>query len=273
MSQDVMKTNEIPVNQSLGVLGIVIKISVLSFFVGASFGCNNDKPKPKGSSGDVTSSRTEENQGDTTVDTEETVTKEGKKKKGADAAEEMPEEMSEAQPATPAAKAPEIPPKLGFRNFESAHSTMAALTGIPKTNARVGVAYNANKVSLLTDPSVKSLTSSSVVGLFKLSSTYCDELTKDAALRTSVFGTFDFAGLPQTVLAEAGKKQVAETLVTKFWGKDLAKLPPHDANVAMVVEIITELLAMNTANTAATTLRVVSGACTATLMSSQAMLY
>lgn len=203
---------------------------------------------------------------------------ETKKTKNAEKMVEATPEM-EGIPApsddtTPAPTKPAEPPaKFGFRNFESAHSTMAALTGIAKNNPRVVAAFSANKVSLLTDPMAKSITSSSVVGLYKLATTYCDEFMKDTTLRTSFFGTFDFAGLPQTVLADAGKKQIAEALVTKFWGKDLARLPPHDVNVSMVMEVLNELLTMNPTNTAQTTLRVISGSCASALMSSQAMLY
>jgi len=251
------------------------KLALIVVGAGLLFSCNNSKSSGKNSAAPINDRDSDQGNENSEIGNDsgdKAIKNEGPMTKSSEGDPNMA--SGDGTPgATPTPKAPEIPAKYGFRNFESAHSTMSALTGIPKSNAAVVTAFNANKVSLLTDPSAKGLTSSSVVALYKLSTTYCDALVKDTALRATVFGTFDFAGLPQTVLNDDGKKLIAEALVTKFWGKDLARLPPHEANVAAVKETITELLTMNTANTAATTVRVVSGACAAALMASEAMLY
>jgi hypothetical protein len=189
------------------------------------------------------------------------------------AVDELATATTESTPMPPPPAPVKVWPRIGIRNFASAMSTMSFLTGIPKTNPRVLIAYNANKGSLPSDAYADNLTNSSVVGLYKVSSTVCDELTKDPAARAAMFGTFNFAGLPQAVLGDQGKRQVAEAIVLKFWGKDLAKLPAHDTNIAMVTEVLNELLALNPANTADITLKVVSGTCTAALMTTQAMSY
>lgn len=181
-----------------------------------------------------------------------------------------PEMMPEAPPSAPA---PKVFSLMGVRNFESINSTMSALTGVPKTTPTIVTAFNANKVALPTHSFAENLSSSAVVGLFKLAATYCDELAKSVTLRPAVYGTFNFAGLPQAVLTPDGMRQVADALVTKFWGKDLARLPPHDANVTQMVTTMTELKTLIPGNTAADTVKIINGSCTAALMSTGSVVY
>lgn len=166
----------------------------------------------------------------------------------------------------------ELPPtnqvvvKAGLRNYEQINATMSTLTGIPRTNATVKTEFNTNlATSLPTDNDVRAFLGSQQVAVFKLAVEYCDALVKDTTARAAVFGTFNFGATPAVAFDAAGKDALADTLVTKFWGKDLASLPPHAESVDQVVAIIDSLLVGKTLTTVAVTPAVVTGVCTATL--------
>lgn len=156
--------------------------------------------------------------------------------------------------------------KAGLRNYAQINATMASLTGIAPTNATVKTEYNTNlATSLPTDNDIRAFLGSQQVAVFKLAVEYCDALVKDTTARTAVFGTFNFAATPAAAFNAAGKDALAEALVTKFWGKDLASLPPHAESVDSVVAVIDSLLQGKNLNTVAVTPAVVTAVCTATL--------
>lgn len=189
---------------------------------------------------------------------------------------EMPENPSVPnEPPAPPAPAPPVKvySLLGIRNFESIHSTFSVLTGVPKTTPAVSAAFEANKGALPSHSFAEDLTSNVVVGLYKLSGVYCDELAKVPALRAAVYGSFDFAGLPQAVLNDAGITALADVIVTRFWGKNLAKLAPHDSNVNQMIMTFRDMKSEFPGNTAADTVKIVNAACTAALMSTSAIVY
>lgn len=164
-------------------------------------------------------------------------------------------------------------PKTGIRNFAQINATMSTLTGVPTTNQQVATFYNAQATSLPTDNDVKGFIGSQQVAVFKLAVEYCDVLVKDTALRTSVFGNFNFAAAPNVAFATDAKNALADALVSKFWGKNLSTLSPHAENVAIVVTLINDLLNGRDLTVATQTPGIATGTCAGVLSSAPVTLY
>ncbi len=174
----------------------------------------------------------------------------------------------------------ELPPvnqvvvKAGLRNYEQINATMSTLTGVPRTNATVRTEFVTNlSTSLPTDNDVRAFLGSQQVAVFKLAVEYCDALVKDTAGRGAVFGVFNFAATPAVAFDTAGKDALADALVTKFWGKGLASLPPHAESVDAVVAVIDSLLVGKNLATVAVTPAVATAVCTAALASAPVTMF
>ena len=166
-----------------------------------------------------------------------------------------------------------IQASIGLRNYEQIDATMAVITGVPNTTAGIRTVFNNLTTSMPTDNDIKGFLGSQQVAVFKLAVEYCDALVKDPTKRAEFFPGFDFGGTPAAVLNASGKQDIADTLITKVWGKDLDFLPAHSESVASVVALIDDVLVGKNANQAAVTGAVVTGVCTAVLSSAPAVMY
>jgi hypothetical protein len=162
-----------------------------------------------------------------------------------------------------------IPTTLGTRNFEQVNGTMSAVTGI-EGNTTVTSRYNTLKSQLPSDNDIKSFNFSGQIGITVLAAEYCNALVNNAAYatqRAAALGTIDLNATPTVALNTAGRAAVAQALITKFWGTGLNSMPNLTNAQNSIVTLIGELVAGET-NNAATTKKVVVGACTSVLASS-----
>ena len=164
--------------------------------------------------------------------------------------------------------------KAGLRNYSQINATMSLLTGVPRTNATVAPVFNAQLTTALpTDNDIKAFLGSQQVAVFKLAVEYCDAMIKDANLNKAFFGSVVVTGAPSVVFSDQGKGAVADVFVTKFWGKGLDALPPHDQNVTMSRGLIDALLQGKDMNNAAVTGPVLTGVCAGVLSSAPVTMY
>jgi len=164
----------------------------------------------------------------------------------------------------------------GLRNYDQVNATMATLTGIPRTNAAVVTSFNTLATSLPTETDVKAFIGSQQVSIYKLAVSYCDELINDtanAAQRTAVFGSFNFSAPLSSAFNAAGQQAFADIIITKFWGKDLASLPPHDASVKQATDLIAALLQGKDMTSTKLTPAVATAVCTAALASAPVTMF
>ena len=160
-----------------------------------------------------------------------------------------------------------------LKNYDQINASMAVITGIPETTPAVRAVFATLTTSMPTDNDIKGFLGSQQVSIFKLAVEYCDALVKDPAKRALFFPGFNFAGTPATVLNATGKQNIADTLVTKIWGKDLDFLPPHAESVASVLGLIDNVMVGKNAATVAVTGAVITGACTSVLASAPSIMY
>jgi len=159
---------------------------------------------------------------------------------------------------------------LGMRNFEQING-MAALTQI-EGNSTVNNRYTTLKSQLPSDNDIKSFSFSGQIAITVLAAEYCNTLITNTnnvytAQRTAAVGNINFNSPPSLALNAAGRLDVAQKLISKFWGEGMKNLP--DANTARmdIATLLGDLVAGETDNTT-TTRKAVIGACTSVLASS-----
>lgn len=168
-----------------------------------------------------------------------------------------------------------IPTTVGIRNFEQVNATMMAVTGV-EGNSTVISRYNNLKTQLPTDNDVKAFSFSNQIGITVLAAEYCNALITNTnnmytTQRTAAVGMINFAAAPSVALTAAGKADVAQKLMAKFWGSGLMSNPNAAATQASIITLLGDLVAGETDNTT-TTRKAVTGACTAVLASSPILL-
>lgn len=246
--------------KGLKVSGLISILSAALVFAGCGNSSGKNLRSRNSGNPDLTPERVE-NEGDATA-----------KKKPADTEKGtvVTEETTETPGEVPLAK---IEAAVGLRNYEQINATMSVITGVPGTTAAVRTVFNNLTTSMPTDNDIKGFVGSQQVSVFKLAVEYCDALVKDATKRAEFFPGFNFAGTPAVVLDATGKAGIADTLISKIWGKDLDFLPAHAESVASVVSLIDSVLVGKNTGQAAVTSAVVTGVCTAVLASAPAIMY
>jgi hypothetical protein len=197
----------------------------------------------------------------------------GKKNPHEDEKEKEKESDQEEEKDEGSVALQKIKSSVGLKNYEQINESMAVITGVPSTTAAVRTVFAELSTSMPTDHDIKGFLGSQQVSVFKLAVEYCDALVKDPARRALFFPGVNFAGTPATVLNASGKQQIADTLVTKIWGKDLDFLPPHNESVATVIGLIDGVLVGKNTATVAVTSAVITGTCTAVLASAPSIMY
>ena len=164
--------------------------------------------------------------------------------------------------------APDLEPRVGIRNFRQINDTMAALTGVPRTNATVAAAFATLTTALPDSNDIRTFNGSHQVSISKLAVEYCDAMVEDATLSAAAIPGFNFAALPAAAFDQAGKTLVAKSLIEKFWGTGLESLPSEDESVATIVQLI-DAIAAGKAQTAVMTKSIVKGVCVSLLSTGQ----
>jgi hypothetical protein len=164
-----------------------------------------------------------------------------------------------------------VPTTAGVRNFEQVNATMMAVTGV-EGNSAVISRFNTLKSQLPTDNDIKAFSFSNQIAVTVLAAEYCNALVTNTnnvytTQRTAAVGAINFGANPSVALNAAGKADVAQKLLAKFWGAGLAASPNAATTQASIVTLLGDLVAGETDNTT-TTRKAVTGACTAVLSSS-----
>lgn len=166
----------------------------------------------------------------------------------------------------------------GIKSHEQILNTMSEITGVSITNGSVKSVYDQVVTSLPTDNDVKVFLPPHQLAITKLAAEFCKVLVdtssipagKPVALRSIIWPTLNFNGVPSASLAMASRDVLIDEVIEVFWGgivtseeKSLATDDLH--------QLIDDLL-LNEANTATTTRNVVKGVCTTVLASAHVTL-
>jgi len=174
----------------------------------------------------------------------------------------------EAEPPAPPAPLDEEPEsEIGLKTFDEINVSMAALTGVSKTNANVSATFNTVKQQLPTVESISGFLSAHQMAVTQLSIKYCDALVEDTTLRESFFPSFAFSTNANTAFDTAGRDLVINPLLENFVGNNLDS-QPSDSAVSTELNNLIDTLTTCSANTSCASDRtetVVKATCAAVL--------
>jgi hypothetical protein len=165
--------------------------------------------------------------------------------------------------AAPAQDLPKVS-DVGVRTFDEINETLSAVTGVPKTNAKVSGTFATVKQQLPTVADMQSFLASHQVGVAQIAVQYCSELVNDATRRQQIWPSVDFNSGSQ-FSSQAGIDAMINPLVDRVLGTGLAGQPTtlsvHDELNSMVGK----LCATTACTTGARVQTVTKAACGAAL--------
>ncbi len=146
---------------------------------------------------------------------------------------------------------------VGVRTFAQVNSTLAALTGVPKTNAAVASTYLAVQQQLPPTPTLESFSSANQVGIAQLAIQYCNVLVNTPAYASVVFPGVTFSGS----LFPGGISSVTGALANRVLGSGLKSQPAASTVTTELGNLINALCTTQACNTTARTQAVTAAAC------------
>ena len=146
---------------------------------------------------------------------------------------------------------------VGVRTFAQVNSTLAALTGVPKTNAAVSSTYLAVQQQLPPSPTLESFSSANQVGIAQLAIQYCNVLVNTPAYAAVVFPGVTFSGS----LFPGGISSVSGALANRLLGSGLKSAPAASTVTTELGNLINTLCTTQACNTTARTQAVTAAAC------------
>ncbi len=126
-------------------------------------------------------------------------------------------------PAPPADPPNPVASDIGMRTFEEINSTIAAITGVPTTNAAIESVYADYVQQLPTVEAIDAFLPSHQMAIAQLALTSCSELVEDRGniARTAYFPTFDFNANAQDAFDTAGERAlVVDPILTAVMNID-----------------------------------------------------
>ena len=136
-------------------------------------------------------------------------------------------EPAPLQPPPPA-DGPAVP-DIGLRTFEEIDATMAALTGVSRTQSGVRQVYNTVRQQLPTVESIEGFLSAQQMAVSQLAIEYCNALVEDTSLRTGYFPGFDFSADANSISSADWDNLVITPLLNKILGNNVASQPDQVA--------------------------------------------
>lgn len=162
--------------------------------------------------------------------------------------------------------------EVGVKTFEEIYQTFSAVTGVPETQSNVLNVYRSVVDSLPTTSDVKGFAPANQVAIAKLAAEFCNRLvdTDDGNRR----GIWPGADYNQSLanFNSSRRMTVVRNMLDAFWGIDVVSDMDRDSAELELLGLM-DMLDDNEANSAASTRKVMKGACTVALSSAYVVMY
>ena len=152
---------------------------------------------------------------------------------------------------------------IGIRNFRQLSGSLSFVTGVPTTTAQVITQLSTTQSSLSVDGDATKVNSANLLKAMELAAVYCLNAANTVALRTRVYGNFDFAAAPANI-ADGTLATLAQSILNAFI-PDSSVDAAVGEKVQVIVDMIKGIRGSAVAGAAANTTRtnMVVGGCTA----------
>lgn len=115
---------------------------------------------------------------------------------------------------------------IGLRHYEEIDASLAALTGIPRTNSRVAALFEQVKQQMPTAEDPNGFLAAHQMGITQLAVQYCNELVDDTTRRAAYFPGFNFsAGISTAFDSQAKRDQIIDPLLTNLLAHSFTTVP------------------------------------------------
>ena len=194
----------------------------------------------------------------------------------------------EAEPPSPPAPLDDEPAsEIGLKTFDEINVSMAALTGVSKTNTSVSATFNTVKQQLPTVESISGFLSAHQMAITQLAIKYCDALVEDTTKREIFFPSFVFTTNANTLFdplldpfdavvdpVPVGLDLIINPLLENFIGSNLNSQPSDNAVSKELIGLMKKLTTCSADNSCASdrTETVVKATCAAVLGSATTLI-
>jgi hypothetical protein len=153
-------------------------------------------------------------------------------------------------------------PDIGVKIFDDLNASMAAVTGVSPTTASVANTFNTVKQALPTSEAIEGFSSSQQAGITQLAVAYCNALSNNAGLRSTVFPAFtNWGASPATAFANSAERdKIIVPLYNRAVGLNLQSQPTLAAVSGELNNLVDRLMAGS-----ANTTTIVTAVCAATI--------
>jgi hypothetical protein len=182
------------------------------------------------------------------------------------------------QPATPA----DLPPAadIGLRTFDEIDASMAAVTGVERSQADVSRVFTTIRQQLPVVENIEGFLSAHQMAISQLAIEYCNALLDNngSISRTSYFPGFDFNATADNAFNTAAQRDLVIVPLTQRIMNTALSTQPDPADVATELDNLIQILTNcaygpgATCASSARTLEVVKASCAATLGSAAMLL-
>jgi hypothetical protein len=171
----------------------------------------------------------------------------------------LAETVAPSSPPPPAA--PDVPePASGMRSFSHVNDTMAALTGVPTSNASVETLYTEIRDTLPASGDLLAFGSAQQVAIQRLAVGYCAQIVAVANTCNTFFATTNCA------ITAGTRATIADRVYDNLFGTNLANQPDKAAVNTELVDVMNDL-GCTAGCTAATARTALQATCAAALSS------
>ncbi len=187
-------------------------------------------------------------------------------------------EPAPLQPAAPA----DLPPAadIGLRTFDEIDASMAAVTGVERSQADVSSVFTTIRQQLPVVENIEGFLSAHQMAISQLAIEYCNALLDNngAISRTSYFPGFDFSATADNAFNTAAQRDLVIVPLTQRIMNTALTTQPDPADVATELDNLIQILTNcaygpgATCASSARTLEVVKASCAATLGSAAMLL-
>jgi hypothetical protein len=168
------------------------------------------------------------------------------------------EPFPDALPPPPDMPIADQDPPSGIRDFAEINATMAKITGIPSSSARVRAVYNQVYQAMPVQPKIAGFISSQQMGITQLAFEYCSSLVDDSTARDNFWPDFPWG--TDKGIAFSDRSHAIDPLVEQMVGINLPTQPTALQVEAELDQLITDLIA-----TPGDTNAIMKGTCAASL--------
>ena len=133
--------------------------------------------------------------------------------------------------------------KVKVRNFTQFYSSYTSILEVPENDQNLVDFFVPIKTNLPTLTTASGFLGSHQLALVKFGSKVCErswDINTSTEKRSKIFGLTGNSQVLTEALTTENTTKIARTMVSRFWGQDLAGVTPDNEHVKTIVQLVTD---------------------------------